>query len=121
MCTSSRVDARFGFNRQPQPHRLEHGEQGLERRVAFGRERAVERVEHETGNDAKAGCHEEPDESYADDTPEQCDLATHIVDAEPKAKRRVTLSICGLGFLDELEIETISPAVKEAPDVKERM
>ena len=24
-----------------------------------------------------------------------------------KAKRRVTLSICGLGFLDETEIETI--------------
>jgi hypothetical protein len=38
-----------------------------------------------------------------------------------KAKRRVTLSICGLGFLDELEIETISPATKKAPEAKERM
>jgi hypothetical protein len=34
--------------------------------------------------------------------------------AETKAKRRVTLSICGLGLLDETEIETIpgaAPAV----------
>jgi hypothetical protein len=31
-----------------------------------------------------------------------------------KAKRRVTLSICGLGFLDETEIETI-PTVHAAP------
>jgi hypothetical protein len=31
-----------------------------------------------------------------------------------KAKRRVTLSICGLGFLDETEIETI-PTVHPAP------
>lgn len=35
------------------------------------------------------------------------DLANALMKAETKAKRRATLSICGLGFLDELEIETI--------------
>lgn len=34
-------------------------------------------------------------------------LANAIMKAETKAKRRATLSICGLGFLDETEIETI--------------
>lgn len=34
-------------------------------------------------------------------------LANAIMKAETKAKRRVTLSICGLGILDETEIETI--------------
>lgn len=34
-------------------------------------------------------------------------LANAIMKAETKAKRRFTLSICGLGFLDETEIETI--------------
>ena len=34
-------------------------------------------------------------------------LANAIMKAETKAKRRVTLSICGLGMLDETEIETI--------------
>jgi len=33
-----------------------------------------------------------------------------IMCAETKAKRRVTLSICGLGWLDETEVETIVPA-----------
>jgi hypothetical protein len=33
-----------------------------------------------------------------------------------KAKRRVTLSICGLGWLDETEVETI-PVAKIGPDV----
>lgn len=33
--------------------------------------------------------------------------ANAIMKAETKAKRRVTLSICGLGMLDETEIETI--------------
>lgn len=33
-------------------------------------------------------------------------LANAIMKAETKAKRRVTLSICGLGFLDETEIDT---------------
>lgn len=34
-------------------------------------------------------------------------LANALMKAETKAKRRVTLSICGLGVLDETEIETI--------------
>lgn len=34
-------------------------------------------------------------------------LANAIMKAETKAKRRVTLSICGLGILDETELETI--------------
>jgi hypothetical protein len=37
-------------------------------------------------------------------------LANAIMKAETKAKRRATLSICGLGFLDESEIETIPGA-----------
>lgn len=37
-------------------------------------------------------------------------LANALMKAETKAKRRVTLSICGLGMLDETEIETISNA-----------
>lgn len=35
------------------------------------------------------------------------DRANAIMKAETKAKRRATLSYCGLGFLDESEIETI--------------
>ena len=38
-------------------------------------------------------------------------LANMLMKAETKAKRRVTLSICGLGMLDETELETI-PEVK---------
>src|SRR5882672_5279721 len=34
-------------------------------------------------------------------------LANAIMKAETKAKRRLTLSICGLGLLDETEVETI--------------
>lgn len=37
-------------------------------------------------------------------------LANMIMKAETKAKRRATLSICGLGVLDETEIETIPGA-----------
>jgi hypothetical protein len=37
-------------------------------------------------------------------------LANAFLKAETKAKRRVTLSICGLGFTDESEIETIPNA-----------
>lgn len=40
-------------------------------------------------------------------------LANAFMKAETKAKRRVTLSICGLGLLDETEVETIATA--EAP------
>jgi hypothetical protein len=35
------------------------------------------------------------------------DLANALMKAETKAKRRVALSICGLGLLDETELETI--------------
>lgn len=37
-------------------------------------------------------------------------LANAMMKAETKAKRRVTLSICGLGWLDETEVETIPNA-----------
>lgn len=37
-------------------------------------------------------------------------LANAIMKAETKAKRRVTLSICGMGLLDETEVGTIAPA-----------
>ena len=36
------------------------------------------------------------------------DLANALMKAETKAKRRATLSICGLGMIDETEIETTS-------------
>lgn len=42
-------------------------------------------------------------------------IANAMMKAETKAKRRVTLSICGLGMLDESEIETI-PNARPEPD-----
>ena len=39
------------------------------------------------------------------------DLGNALMKAVTKAKRRVTLSICGLGILDETEVETIPDAV----------
>ena len=42
-------------------------------------------------------------------------LCNALMKAETKAKRRATLSICGLGFLDESEIETIPDKAKAAP------
>jgi len=39
-------------------------------------------------------------------------LANAFMKAETKAKRRVTLSICGLGMLDETEVQTIPGAVQ---------
>ena len=39
-------------------------------------------------------------------------LANAMMKAETKAKRRVTLSICGLGFLDESELDTMPGATK---------
>ena len=39
-------------------------------------------------------------------------LANAFMKAETKAKRRVTLSICGLGMLDETEVETV-PGAKD--------
>ena len=44
-------------------------------------------------------------------------LANALMKAETKAKRRVTLSICGLSFLDETELETIPPSSKSSPQV----
>jgi hypothetical protein len=41
-------------------------------------------------------------------------LANALMKAETKAKRRATLSLCGLGFLDETEVEDI-PAKADAP------
>lgn len=40
--------------------------------------------------------------------------ANALMKAETKAKRRVTLSICGLAFLDESEIDGVRPAVPES-------
>ena len=42
-------------------------------------------------------------------------LANAIMKAETKAKRRLTLSICGLGMLDESELETVR-GVQAAPE-----
>lgn len=42
-------------------------------------------------------------------------LANAIMKAETKAKRRVTLSICGLGFTDESELDTIQNVQAVAP------
>jgi hypothetical protein len=39
-------------------------------------------------------------------------LANALMKAETKAKRRATLSICGLGLLDETEVEDIEPQAK---------
>jgi len=39
-------------------------------------------------------------------------LANAMMKAETKSKRRVTLSICGLGFIDETEVESIQGAQK---------
>lgn len=39
-------------------------------------------------------------------------LANALMKAETKAKRRATLSICGLGLLDETEVETIPNAAR---------
>src|SRR5262245_58658979 len=38
-------------------------------------------------------------------------LANVMMKADTKAKRRVTLAICGLGMLDESEVETLPPSV----------
>lgn len=45
------------------------------------------------------------------------DLANALMKAETKAKRRVTLAIVGLGFLDESEVESITAAEEPAPPV----
>jgi hypothetical protein len=43
-------------------------------------------------------------------------LANAMLKSLTKAKRRLTLSLCGLGMLDELEVETISSAVPSYVD-----
>lgn len=49
-------------------------------------------------------------------------LANQIMKAETKAKRRVTLSICGLGMLDETEIEDVHDAKPlDAPTYTEKL
>lgn len=45
-------------------------------------------------------------------------LANAVMKCETKAKRRATLSICGLGMLDELELETIPGNVKDITEDK---
>jgi len=42
--------------------------------------------------------------------------ANAVMKAETKAKRRVTLSICGLGILDETEIERVDEQVQTMPE-----
>jgi hypothetical protein len=44
------------------------------------------------------------------------ELANAMMKAETKAKRRVTLSICGLGFLDESEVDDIQDDEKFTED-----
>jgi hypothetical protein len=44
--------------------------------------------------------------------------ANAMMKAETKAKRRVTLSICGLGMLDETEVETIPGATTHEPMIQ---
>jgi hypothetical protein len=46
-------------------------------------------------------------------------LANAMMKAETKAKRRATLSICGLGWLDESEADSIPGAVPVDPDTGE--
>jgi hypothetical protein len=49
-------------------------------------------------------------------------LANAYLKCETKAKRRVTLSICGLGMLDETEVETIPGArITPSAGVEERL
>lgn len=47
-------------------------------------------------------------------------LVNAIMKAETKAKRRVTLSICGLGWMDETETETVRGA-RRAPEYLEEI
>lgn len=46
-------------------------------------------------------------------------LANAYMKCETKAKRRATLSICGLGFLDETEIESIKAESEEPQNIAE--
>lgn len=46
------------------------------------------------------------------------EIANCFLHAETKAKRRATLSILGLGFLDESELDTVSVAARDVPAVR---
>lgn len=46
-------------------------------------------------------------------------LANALMKAETKAKRRLTLSLCGLGMLDETEVETIPAPAEETRTVRQ--
>jgi len=48
-------------------------------------------------------------------------LANALMKAETKAKRRVTLSICGLGLLDESEVDSIPQAAVQAKATTEKV
>ncbi len=48
-------------------------------------------------------------------------LANALMKAETKAKRRVTLSLCGLGLLDETELETIPKPAKDTRSLMEKV
>ena len=43
--------------------------------------------------------------------------ANAMMKAQTKAKRRLTLSLCGLGMLDETEVETIPNAQTQTPEI----
>lgn len=58
----------------------------------------------------KAGRKDEEVGAVACDNLKGDALANAVMKASTKAKRRVTLSICGLGFLDESEIDTVKGA-----------
>jgi hypothetical protein len=58
----------------------------------------------------------EKDGTFIELGPEE--RANALMKAETKAKRRVALSICGLGWLDETEIDTISSARRVAVSVE---
>jgi hypothetical protein len=45
-------------------------------------------------------------------------LSNALMKAETKAKRRVTMAICGLSLLDETEVESIPAARKDVPRVR---
>jgi hypothetical protein len=71
----------------------------------------VKRLKEGEGKDAK----------YTDKPMTGDDFANAVLKAETKAKRRATLSIVGLGFLDESEIETVKGIRGEEPISQEQM
>lgn len=76
----------------------------IERKVEFGC--LVVRVKATD----KAGRHDESLAAVPFNEKASADAAIAMMKCETKAKRRVTLSICGLGMMDESEVETIKGA-----------